>query len=200
MSILPGQLLPAENKDPTIVHPPHYLHELPQEDEERLEKLFVALDTDGNGKIDIHDLSKALKDFGVHSLYAQKFLERSDSNRSGDISLAEFIHYVKEHEKHLRLGFSHLDKNQDGKIDLQELQKAFQELGIDIDENEAKKLLKRMDKDGSLEISFNEWRDFLLYCPFSDIRELIKYWRHSTFISDKNSTIHNELFSSLLTS
>lgn len=30
-----------------------------------------------------------------------------------------------------------------GKIDLQELQKAFQELGIDIDENEAKKLLKR---------------------------------------------------------
>lgn len=71
MSILPGQLLPAENKDPTIVHPPHYLHELPQEDEERLEKLFVALDTDGNGKIDIHDLSKALKDFGVHSLYAQ---------------------------------------------------------------------------------------------------------------------------------
>ncbi len=37
-----------------------------------------------------------------------------------------------------------------------------------------------MDKDGSLEISFNEWRDFLLYCPSSDIHDLIKYWRHST--------------------
>lgn len=44
----------------------------------------------------------------------QKFLERSDSNKSGDITLAEFIHYVKEHEKKLRLGFSHLDTNKDG--------------------------------------------------------------------------------------
>lgn len=48
-------------------------------------------------------------------LFLQKFLERSDKNKSGDISLAEFIHYVKEHEKHLRLGFSHIDKNRDGK-------------------------------------------------------------------------------------
>lgn len=37
-----------------------------------------------------------------------------------------------------------------------------------------------MDKDGSLEISFNEWRDFLLYAPSTDIHELILYWRHST--------------------
>jgi solute carrier family 25 phosphate transporter 23/24/25/41 len=46
----------------------------------------------------------------------QKFLEKSDSNKSGDISLAEFIHYVKEHEKNLRLSFSHIDKNKDGKL------------------------------------------------------------------------------------
>ena len=46
----------------------------------------------------------------------QKFLERADANKSSDISLAEFIHYVKEHEKNLRLGFSHIDKNQDGKV------------------------------------------------------------------------------------
>jgi solute carrier family 25 phosphate transporter 23/24/25/41 len=37
-----------------------------------------------------------------------------------------------------------------------------------------------MDKDGSLNISFNEWRDFLLYAPTTDIHELIQYWRHST--------------------
>lgn len=37
-----------------------------------------------------------------------------------------------------------------------------------------------MDTDGSLEISFNEWRDFLLYAPSTDIHELIHYWRHST--------------------
>jgi len=44
------------------VMPPHYLHELPNEDELRLAKLFESLDMDKNGKIDIHDLSIALND------------------------------------------------------------------------------------------------------------------------------------------
>lgn len=60
-----------KSSNPVVNYPPHYLHELPQEDEERLEKIFNSLDLDGNGKIDIHDLSLALKDFGVHHSYAQ---------------------------------------------------------------------------------------------------------------------------------
>lgn len=51
--------------------PVHYLHELPQADEERLERLFKKLDRDGNGRIDIHDLSSALKEFGISSAYAE---------------------------------------------------------------------------------------------------------------------------------
>ncbi|KAF2895149.1 hypothetical protein ILUMI_11028, partial [Ignelater luminosus] len=86
---------------------------LPYEDEERLEKLFAKLDLDGNGKIDIHDLSVALKQLGVHHHYAEKFLQQSDVSKSGDLSLADFIDYVREHEKNLRLHFSHLDKNRD---------------------------------------------------------------------------------------
>ncbi|PNF40992.1 Calcium-binding mitochondrial carrier protein SCaMC-2 [Cryptotermes secundus] len=167
---------------PSVVHPPHYLHELPQEDEERLENLFKSLDVDGNGKIDIHDLSVALREFGVNQSYAKKFIEHSDQNKSGDISIGEFIHYVKEHEKNLRLQFSHLDKNKDGMIDVEELIKAFKELGVEVDKKEATKLLQRMDQDGSLAISFDEWRDFLLYAPSTDIIEILKYWRHSTYL------------------
>ncbi|KAL5235675.1 hypothetical protein ACI65C_003085 [Semiaphis heraclei] len=170
--------VPVGPNNTESVMPPHYLHELPNEDELRLAKLFETLDMDKNGKIDIHDLSIALHD----REYAQKFLEMSDATKSGSITLAEFIHYVKEHEKSLRLSFSNIDKNKDGKIDRYELIRAFQELGIEIDDAEAIKLLKRMDKDGSLEISFEEWRDFLLYCPFTDLHDLIKYWRHSTII------------------
>ncbi|KAM7249361.1 hypothetical protein ACFE04_019888 [Oxalis oulophora] len=165
-----------------ISHPTDYLQSLLHEDEERLSKLFNRLDLDGNGKIDIYDLSVALKELGVSHGDAEKFLQRSDSNKSGDITLAEFILYLKEHEKKLRLGFSHIDRNKDGKIDQEELVRAFKELGVEIDLKEAKKLLKRMDKDGNLEISYNEWRDFLLYCPFTDIHDLIKYWRHSTYL------------------
>lgn len=61
-----------DNDDIPFVHrTPHYLHELPIEDEERLGKLFKQLDKDGNGKIDIHDLSEALKEHGVHHHYAE---------------------------------------------------------------------------------------------------------------------------------
>ncbi|XP_039963402.1 calcium-binding mitochondrial carrier protein SCaMC-3 isoform X2 [Bactrocera neohumeralis] len=156
--------------------------ELPHEDEERLEKLFNTLDRDGNGRIDIHDLSEALREFGLSSVYAEKFLEQSDINQSGDVGLAEFVFYVREHEKNLRLQFSHLDKNKDGKVDLEELIDAFKDLGIEVDPEEATNLLSRMDQDGSLNISFNEWRDFLLLAPSTDIHDLIKFWRHSTYL------------------
>ena len=61
----------VNSNHPVVAHPPHYLHELPLEDEERLESLFKSLDVDGNGKIDIHDLSVALKEFGVSQSYAK---------------------------------------------------------------------------------------------------------------------------------
>lgn len=50
---------------------PHYLQELPHEDEERLEKLFNSLDKNSNGRIDIHDLSEALREYGLHHGYAE---------------------------------------------------------------------------------------------------------------------------------
>lgn len=41
-----------------------------------------------------------------------------------------------------------------------------------------------MDKDGSLTISFNEWRDFLLYAPSTDLLGLIEYWHHTNVSID----------------
>ncbi|KAJ2954087.1 hypothetical protein O0L34_g2303 [Tuta absoluta] len=163
--------------------PPLELEELPKEDEERLEKLFSKLDDDGNGRIDIHDLSVALKELAPHinRSYAEKFLAKTGKD-AGDVTLSEFIHYVREHEKNLRLQFSHLDKNKDGKVDLEELISAFADLGIAVGRNEATNLLKRMDQDGSLNISYDEWRDYLLLAPATDIHALIHFWRHSTYL------------------
>ena len=136
----------------------------------------------GNGRIDIHDLSAALKEIGLPHQYAETFLERSDKTNTGDVTLAEFIHYAREHEKNLQLQFGHLDKDGDGKVSLSDLISAFADLGIEMDAQEALKLLKRVDQDGSLIVSYDEWRDFLLLAPSSDIHGLIKVWRHSTYM------------------
>ena len=40
----------------------------------------------------------------------------------------------------------------------------------------------RIDKDGSLDIGFSEWRDFLLFHPTTDLKEIFQFWRHSTVV------------------
>lgn len=145
-----------------------------------MESIF-STDT-GNGRIDIHDLSAALKDIHFSHQYAESFLRETDQTNSGDVNLAEFIHYVREHEKKLFLHFTHLDKDGDGKVNLDDLIAGFMELGIEIEEAEALKLLKRVDQDDSLIISYDEWRDFLLLAPSHDIHGLINFWRHSTYL------------------
>ncbi|XP_031638384.1 calcium-binding mitochondrial carrier protein SCaMC-3-like [Contarinia nasturtii] len=163
-------------------HQVHYLHELPLAAEKRYEMLFSQLDRNGNGQIDIHDLSEALKDIHLSQQYAETFLRQTDTTNRGHVNLAEFIHYVREHEKNLLLHFTHLDKDKDGKVNLNDLIIGFKELGIEIDDNEALQLLKRVDQNDTLIISYDEWRDFLLLAPSLDIHHIINFWRHSTYL------------------
>ena len=73
----------------------------------------------------------------------QKFIQHSDLNQSGDVSLAEFIYYVREHEKKLNLVFVNMDTDRDGRIKVNEIVAAFRDLGIAITNEEALQLLKR---------------------------------------------------------
>ena len=41
-------------------------------------------------------------------------LREADTDRSKDISFAEFVEYMREHERKLKLAFSDLDRNKDG--------------------------------------------------------------------------------------
>jgi len=41
-------------------------------------------------------------------------LNRADRDASAEISFAEFLEYMQEHERKLKLAFSDLDRNKDG--------------------------------------------------------------------------------------
>lgn len=115
-------------------------------------------------------MSEALKDFHLSHQYAERFLRQTDKENRGHVNLAEFIHYIREHEKNLLLHFTHLDKDGDGKVNLDDLISGFKELGIEIDADEALQLFKRVDQNDTLIISYDEWRDFLLLAPAHDIQ------------------------------
>jgi hypothetical protein len=44
----------------------------------------------------------------------QEMLKRADSDASNEINFAEFVEYMLEHERKLKLAFSDLDRNKDG--------------------------------------------------------------------------------------
>ena len=73
----------------------------------------------------------------------KEFMKKSDVTKSGDLNMDEFLTYLQEHEKQLKLIFSSLDENKDGVISANEIVSAFQKLGIVITENEARALMQR---------------------------------------------------------
>jgi len=147
--------------------------------------LFKQLDLKNDGRIDAEELAAGLQNMGYSNLSKEQvelFLKRSDSSNSGDLSLKEFITYLQQHEQNLRFMFSTLDIYKDGRLCGAEIRTAFRKMGINISEAEAENLVARMDEDGSLDISFEEWRQYLLFHPSSELGDIIEHWRDDAYV------------------
>uniref|UniRef100_A0A671Y9D4 Solute carrier family 25 member 25 n=1 Tax=Sparus aurata TaxID=8175 RepID=A0A671Y9D4_SPAAU len=152
------------------------------EQEHRLKVLFQVLDVNGDGGICVNDLTIGLKKLGVHRTEHElmKIVKAGDKDLDGQLDFEEFVHYLRDHEKKLRLVFKSLDKKNDGRIDSQEIMQSLRDLGVNISEEQADKILKSMDKNGTMTIDWNEWRDYHLLHPADNIPEIILHWKHST--------------------
>ncbi|KAK5623997.1 hypothetical protein CRENBAI_021887 [Crenichthys baileyi] len=119
----------------------------------------------------------------------QKIVKAGDKDLDGQLDFKEFVHYLRDHEKKLRLVFKSLDKKNDGWIDSQEIMQSLRDLGINISEEQAEEILRSMDKNGTMTIDWDEWRDYHLLHPADNIPEIILYWKHSTILDVGESII-----------
>ena len=55
----------SSNPSSEVLPVPHYSYDMPTEEEERFEQLFRQLDVNGDGRIDIVELSQSLHKHGV---------------------------------------------------------------------------------------------------------------------------------------
>lgn len=64
--------------------------------------------------------------FSPSLLSFQKIVKAGDKDLDGQLDFEEFVHYLRDHEKKLRLVFKSLDKKNDGKESSSSKQLTFQ--------------------------------------------------------------------------
>ncbi|MFT7796787.1 calcium-binding mitochondrial carrier protein SCaMC-2-B-like [Arapaima gigas] len=121
------------------------------------------------------------EEFSSYRTWRKKIEKVGERDLDGQLDFEKFVHYLRDHEKELKLVFKSLDK-MDGKshISSQEVMQLLQDLGVHISQQQAEKILKSMDKNGTMTIDWNEWRVYPAVNPTKSIPEIILYWKHST--------------------
>ncbi|ELK05843.1 Calcium-binding mitochondrial carrier protein SCaMC-1 [Pteropus alecto] len=159
------------------------------------EELIRYLDRNKDGILDILEIQEGLESLAGISLRdeTKKIFTTGDINKDGKLDFEEFMKYLKDHEIKMKLAFKSLDKNNDGKIEASEIVQSLQILGLTISEQQAELILRSIDADGTMTVDWNEWRDYFLFNPVTDIEEIIRFWKRSTGIDIGDSlTIPDE--------
>ncbi|KAJ8363086.1 hypothetical protein SKAU_G00119170 [Synaphobranchus kaupii] len=164
------------------------------EGEKRWAELFEQLDLNKDGRIDVHELRTWLTARGQpKSAVEEQIVREGDTNKDGELDFDEFTRYLRSHEKALRLMFRSLDGNNDGEIDVGEIQLSLQKLGVEVSMAQAAKIMQSIDKDGTMTIDWNEWRDHFLFNPIHNIEEVARYWKHSFMLDiGENLTVPDD--------
>uniref|UniRef100_A0A7N8XYM6 EF-hand domain-containing protein n=1 Tax=Mastacembelus armatus TaxID=205130 RepID=A0A7N8XYM6_9TELE len=110
----------------------------------------------------------------------QKTLQREGNNSDGQLDFEEFVHYLQDCEKDLKLVVKSLDRTNAGHVDPKEFVQSLRDLGVHISLHHAEKALKSMDKTGLITVNSKDWSNYPVAEKTENIPEIILYWKHST--------------------
>ncbi|KAJ2899777.1 Calcium-binding mitochondrial carrier SAL1 [Zalerion maritima] len=133
----------------------------------RVEELWKGLDPQGKGELDLKGLQKGLRRID-HPLknadnMLRSLMQTVDTNNDGKIQYEEFRQFVQQAEQQLLLLFNTIDRDRNGKLEKGELQAAFHGAGLCVPMRRLTEFFDEIDLNNDGYISFDEWRDFLLF-------------------------------------
>eukprot|EP00917_Polyrhabdina_sp_WS-2016_P023097 GHVP01050005.1.p1 GENE.GHVP01050005.1~~GHVP01050005.1.p1 ORF type:complete len:468 (+),score=92.27 GHVP01050005.1:220-1623(+) len=131
-----------------------------EEENRDLTKIFEALDTNGDGKLDRNELINAF----VNEAQVDEILSQVDFDGDGHISYSEFLTASANRETllsktRLQRAFQIFDRDGDGKVSKEELMKLF-ELG-EMGRDEVERMIRAIDVNNDGEIDFEEFEKML---------------------------------------
>ncbi|KAK2003151.1 mitochondrial carrier [Colletotrichum falcatum] len=142
--------------------------------DKRVEDLWRQLDPNGSGHLDFKGLQKGLKKIDH-----------------------QFRYFVEQTERQLMILFQSIDKDNDGRLDKTELQEAFRRAGLVVPMRKLGAFFGHMDMNNDGYISFEEWRDFLLFMPTQNghappLKAVLDYYSSIVTLSAEGDSMVSE--------
>lgn len=172
----------------------------PEQREQRIERLFEALDSHKTGKVDADALLSSFRS-QYNPLATEKFpnhkhvehiistISKSDSDF---VSFDDFKTYMTLAEKQNAISFKNLDSKQDGMLDFEEVYNGLEHLGLEVDMERAELFFNILDVDDDGYISYDEWSHFLLFVPTETTAPLKA--AYELFIEEMDLTSEGDYF------
>ena len=130
-----------------------------------MQRVFMRFDRDHSGSIDTDELVELLKSLGLQLSDSQLEAAKTllDPDGDGSITWAEYIKWWERFD--VQRIFEQYDTDGGGDINGHELQLLCADLGVHLSKKEVREALKKLDKDGSSSLSFDEF--FPWWCALS---------------------------------
>ncbi|PBP25754.1 hypothetical protein BUE80_DR003389, partial [Diplocarpon rosae] len=165
----------------------------------RIEKFWKTLDLQNKGKLDLNGLKKGLNRIDHPLKNANDMLEDviRAMDKDGDkvIQYKEFHTFVERTEKELRTLFHSIDRDKDGRLDKVELRNAFKKAGLSVPNSKLDQFFFEVDKNHDGYITFDEWRDFLLFLPTNThpgLKAVMSYYSSAVTLNSEGDTSISE--------
>ena len=128
-------------------------------------RLFDAADKDSSGEIDRKELAGLCKlmDRNLNEKELDAAMREMDTDGGGTVGFEEFQNWfmlMAKGDKLLREAFDAVDIDGGGVLDRAEVSEVMITLGMTVTEESVDKVMNRMDKDGSGEVTFEEFQSW----------------------------------------
>ncbi|CAF0719920.1 unnamed protein product [Rotaria sordida] len=134
-----------------------------------LRQAFDLFDTDHSGAISLPELKQALSALGVrvNDHEARQMFSAIDIDKNGRIEFEEFVEVVadsyfkKFSRSEILEAFRRFDHNRDGYIEADELKTILSKLGRHYSNEEIRRMIAQVDRDGNGKISIEEFAELV---------------------------------------